>query len=68
MNRERKFNYKKTVAELDGIIRSIQSEQCDIDELGDKTKKALELIKLCKEKLTQTDEELKKILAESEDE
>lgn len=64
----KKFNYKNAVAELDEIIRSIQSEQCDIDELGTKTKRALELIKLCKKKLTQTDEELKKILAESEEE
>ena len=40
----------------------MQSPECDIDSLGALTSRALELLKICKDKLFKTDEEVKKCL------
>lgn len=50
--------------ELEEILQKIQSPDCDIDKLSAYTTRALELLKFCKEKLTKTDEEIKKSLEE----
>ena len=58
--------YKSVVAELEKIVREMQSDACSIDNLSRLTSRSLELLKVCKAKLLSTDEELKKILAELE--
>lgn len=55
-------NYEKAFAELQTIVRRMESDELDIDQLTTQLKRAQELIKLCKDKLTKTDEEIKKIL------
>ena len=62
MNNEQK--YEAAFAELQEIVRKMESGQFDIDELAVQLKKAQELIKFCKDKLTKTDEEIKKMLSE----
>ena len=63
MNQEMK--YEKAYAELQTIVRQIENDELDIDQMAEQLKRAQELIKLCKDKLTKTDEEIKKILADS---
>ncbi len=58
------INYENAVAELEAIVRKMESGQLDIDSLTDELKKAKLLLKACKDKLTKTDEEIKKILEE----
>ena len=55
-------NYNSAVTELEQILQKMQSPECDIDKLSEYTARALHLLKFCKEKLTTTDEELKKTL------
>ena len=55
-------NYNSAVTELEQILQKMQSPECDIDKLSEYTARALQLLKFCKEKLTKTDEELKKTL------
>lgn len=55
-------NYNSAVVELEQILQKMQSPDCDIDKLSEYTARALQLLKFCKEKLTKTDEELKKTL------
>ena len=62
MNQEMK--YEKAYAELQTIVRQMENDELDIDQMAEQLKRAQELIKLCKDKLTKTDEEIKKILAE----
>ena len=62
MNNEMK--YEAAFAELQEIVRKMESGQFDIDELAVQLKKAQELIKFCKDKLTKTDDEIKKMLSE----
>lgn len=56
------MTYTASLAELEEILRKIQSPDCDIDKLSSYTTRALELLKFCKDKLTKTDEEIKKSL------
>lgn len=58
------INYENAVAELEAIVRKMESGQLNIDSLTDELKKAKLLLKACKDKLTKTDEEIKKILEE----
>lgn len=55
-------SYKEAVNELEQILRKMQSPDCDIDMLSEYTKRALSLLKFCKEKLMKTDEEVKRTL------
>ena len=59
-----KMTYSQAVAELEKIVKEMQSENCSIDNLSTYTTHSLELLKMCKAKLLATDEELKKILNE----
>ncbi|MFV0469480.1 MAG: exodeoxyribonuclease VII small subunit [Dysgonomonas sp.] len=54
--------YSEAMKELQTILAKIENDDIDVDVLTEETKKAVELIKLCKEKLYKTDEEVKKIL------
>lgn len=57
-------SYASSMKELEEILQKIQSPDCDIDKLSAYTSRALQLLKYCKEKLTKTDEEIKKSLEE----
>ena len=63
MNEELK--YEEALAQLETIVRKMESNEYDIDELAAQLKAAQQLIKFCKDKLTKTEEELQKIQAEA---
>ncbi len=60
------IKYEEAVAQLEAIVRKMEANEFDIDELSQQLKKAQELIKFCKDKLTKTEAELQKIQAEGE--
>lgn len=62
--KDNQMTYSQAIAELEKIVREMQSENCSIDNLSAYTTRSLQLLKICKAKLLNTDEELKKILAE----
>lgn len=62
MKQEQK--YEAAFAELQTIVHKMENDELDIDEMSEQLKRAQELIKFCKDKLTKTDKEIKKILAE----
>ena len=59
------LTYAEAFDELRTIIDSMQNDKCDIDRLAEMTKRASTLIAECRNRLTATDEEIRKILAES---
>lgn len=59
--------YSEAVTELEEIVKQMQSNECSIDNLSELTTRSLELLQFCKDKLTKTDEELKKIFANLSD-
>ena len=58
------LNYEEALRQLDEIVQKMENNEYGIDELTTQLKTAKELIKQCKDKLTKTDEDIKKILNE----
>ncbi len=56
--------YEAAVQELEEIVDKMENDELDIDQLTEQLKRAKALVKLCKDKLTKTDEEIKKLLEE----
>lgn len=61
---KQEIKYEEAVAQLEEIVDKMENDELDIDQLSDQLKRAKELVKLCKDKLTKTDEEIKKLLSE----
>ena len=59
-----KNNYVASFHELQQIVSEIEQGEISVDELSEKVKRAAELIKICKSKLTSTEEDVNKILRE----
>jgi exodeoxyribonuclease VII small subunit len=59
------MKYEEAMHQLEDIVRKMEDGELDIDSLAVELKKAQELIKLCKDKLTKTDDEIRKILDDS---
>ena len=64
MARNSQLTYKDAIEELNCLVRDLQSDEIDVDQLSEKVKRAAVLIKFCKSKLRDTDEEVKKVLEE----
>ncbi len=62
MNKDQK--YEEALAQLESIVRKMEANEFDIDELAVQLKTAQQLITFCKEKLTKTEAELQKIQTE----
>ena len=58
------LKYEAAMAELQSIVRKMENDELDIDQMAEQLKRAQKLIKLCKDKLTKTDAEIKKILTD----
>ena len=53
---KKEIKYEEAVAQLEEIVDKMENDELDIDQLSDQLKRAKELVKLCKDKLTKTDE------------
>lgn len=61
---KQEIKYEEAIAQLEGIVRKMENGNLDIESLTTQLKTAQKLIKLCRDKLTKTDEEIKKMLNE----
>lgn len=57
-------NYTEAFEELREIVTEIEQGEISVDELSEKVKRASQLIRICKNKLTTTEEDVNKILRE----
>ena len=62
----KKQTYEQAMKRLEEIVTRIDSNELDIDSLGESLKEAQELIKFCREKLYKADGEITKILEEED--
>lgn len=60
----KKETYSEAMKRLEEIVSRIESNEQDIDQLGEYLQEAQKLIKFCKNKLYKADAEIKKILEE----
>ncbi len=58
------ISYAEAFEELQEIVSEIEQGEISVDELSIKVKRAAELIKICKTKLTTTEENVNVILKE----
>lgn len=65
---EKRIKYGKAIEELNSILSELESERVDVDEVTSKVKRAIELIKLCRDKIGKTELEVSKIVKEFEKE
>ena len=56
------LTYSQAIKELEEIVQKLQRPDCEIDQLCQLTERSVQLLAFCKEKLTQTDEQLVKLL------
>jgi len=56
--------YSQAIARLEEIVRLIDSNEMEIDQLSEKIKEANEIITFCSEKLTKADKEIEKLWEE----
>ena len=64
---KKNITYKEAISEIEEILNQIENDELDIDILSEKVKQVSSLIKICKNKLHQTEEEVQKILDDIED-
>ena len=55
------IKYEEALAQLETIVRKMEQNEYDIDELAVQLKTAQQLIKLCKDKLAKTEQEIQKL-------
>ena len=58
------LKYEEAMATLEQIVARMENNELDLDTMSEQLKKAQRLINLCKDKLTKTDQEIRKILNE----
>ena len=58
------MKYEEAMATLEQIVAHMENNELDLDTMSEELKKAKQLIKLCKDKLTKTDQEIRKLLNE----
>ena len=56
------MKYEEAIKNLESIVSMMESGKLDLDQLEEKLTEAQQLIKLCRDKLTKTDEEISKLL------
>ena len=55
--------YTAAFEELKEIVDQLENDSISVDELAEKMKRATELMKICKDKLTKTEEEINKTIS-----
>ena len=60
----KKETYTEAMKRLESIVARIESNELDIDQLGENLQEAQKLIKFCRAKLYKADAEIKKMLEE----
>ena len=60
------MKYEEAVHQLEEIVQKMENDEYSIDEIAVQLQTAQRLIKLCKDKLTKTEQEIQKIQTECE--
>ncbi len=56
------ISYNKAIAEITAIIKKIESEELDVDMLAQNVEHVNDLLKICRDKLTKTEDAVEKII------
>lgn len=62
---EKQFSFGNAIAEIEKILKEMESGQYDIDTMSSKVKRASELINRCRKKLHETEQEIQSVFTEN---
>jgi exodeoxyribonuclease VII small subunit len=57
-----KMNYEDAVKRLEEIVKKMESDELGIDQMAAQLKEAQQLIRLCKDRLTKVDADIKAVM------
>jgi exodeoxyribonuclease VII small subunit len=63
---DKAVSYRKAIEEIELILKKIENQDLDVDDLSTKLKRVNELVRICKKKLHTAEKEVEKILGEME--
>ncbi|MGV3539160.1 MAG: exodeoxyribonuclease VII small subunit [Rufibacter sp.] len=55
------LTYKQATQELEAILKAIENDDVDVDELTQKVQRSSELIKICKQKLRTAEDAINQV-------
>ena len=61
------MKYEEAVHEIERIVRQMENDELDLDSLAGQLKRAQELLKLCRDKLTKTEKDINVVLSSQDD-
>ena len=64
---KKKETYSQAMARLETIVRQVDNNELEVDELVEKIKEANEIIAFCSEKLKKADMEIEQMLADKQE-
>ncbi|MCM8823478.1 MAG: exodeoxyribonuclease VII small subunit [Candidatus Omnitrophica bacterium] len=65
---KKSLKYSEAIEELNQILQDLETEKIDVDDVSLKVKRAIELIRLCREKIQKTEMEVREVVKEFEQE
>lgn len=65
--KKNEISYTDAINELEAIVNKMESEDIEVDELSEAVKRAGVLIRICREKLKVTEQEVSSLLKEISD-
>ena len=57
-----KINYEDAIREIEATLEKIEAGEMSVDELSKKVSRVTELLKLCRDRLYKTEDQIHKIL------
>ncbi len=64
-NKEKEKTFEENIAELEIIVKELETGSCSLDDAIDKFTKGMKLAKICGDKLSAATEKVNKILTEN---
>lgn len=62
------IGYEEALAELEAILEDIEGTDVDVDVLGERVKRAAELVKVCRDRIAAAKLHVEQVVADVEDE
>ena len=62
MTVSKNMRYQEALKHLDELIAEIENDEIDVDDLADRIKEAVEILRACKAKIDKADLEVKKVI------
>ena len=60
----KEMKYEEAVSHLEEIVKKMENDELDIDLMAQQLKEAQQLIRLCKDRLTKVDADIKAVMGE----